>query len=234
MPNQSAPYDAAQAVTSTAEATKAVAEQAGGLGRYLADVLGTLPHDLVGKFGDRVAHARARQAAKLYSGTKKILEDAGYDISKLSFPTASIEVPLLEAATMEDRDGLSQLWEKLLAAAIAPDTRSRVRVRHIEILKALEPLDALILQRFDDLVKAASELRAERFKRENIRIGGEIGHTELGAALQLTGNFDKDDVAISFEALDRLGLVKSDTLGGTHKTALARAFLSVVDSVKSK
>jgi hypothetical protein len=59
---------------------------------------------------------------------------------------ASIAIPLIDAALNEDREGLKQLWAKLLAVAMDSRRATLVRPSLIELLKNLDPLDARILQ----------------------------------------------------------------------------------------
>lgn len=223
------PYDYASAIQAIGEATKAVVEQAGRLGGYVGEVVGTAPHNLFGMLADRMAHERARRLINLYAGTRKRLEDAGLNLDDLRPPPGSIEVPLLSAASMEDRDELVSLWQKLLAAAIAPATRNRVRARHIEIVKRLEPLDAWFLQ---NLVRLQKEAEVKRRLEEASGVGrgaGEISLQELIIAADMSNT--KDDCYIAFDALKDLGLIQTFNLGGFGLTPLGRGFLAVVNDV---
>jgi hypothetical protein len=60
-------------------------------------------------------------------------------------PSPSIAIPLIEAAINEDREGLKEIWAKLLAAAMDPSRANRVRQAFISAAKAMEPLDATVL-----------------------------------------------------------------------------------------
>jgi hypothetical protein len=51
----------AKAIEQTAILGQKLADMASGGGRWLAEVLGQLPHNLVGIADDRVAHYRARR-----------------------------------------------------------------------------------------------------------------------------------------------------------------------------
>jgi hypothetical protein len=57
----------------------------------------------------------------------------------------SVLLPLIAAAVDEDREGLKELWAKLLAAAMDPARTNLVRPSLIETLKQLDPLDARLL-----------------------------------------------------------------------------------------
>ncbi|ERF81438.1 DUF4393 domain-containing protein [Bradyrhizobium viridifuturi] len=58
-----------------------------------------------------------------------------------------IALDILEAAQDETRDELKELWARLLANAMDATTQKNVRIEFITVLKQLNPLDALILQR---------------------------------------------------------------------------------------
>jgi len=113
-------------------------------GGYVGAVLGDLPQDLVGYLGDWVKHKRLRRLAELMKETQRILHERGIDDADDVSP--SVAVPLIDAAINEDRDGLKELWSKLLAAAVDSRRSNLVRPSIIELLKNLDPLDARILQ----------------------------------------------------------------------------------------
>ncbi|MCO6763715.1 DUF4393 domain-containing protein, partial [Streptomyces sp. EL5] len=58
-----------------------------------------------------------------------------------------IALDILEAAQDETRDELKELWARLLANAMDATPQKNVRIEFITVLKQLNPLDALILQR---------------------------------------------------------------------------------------
>src|SRR5262249_32656011 len=117
-------------------------------GKYVGEVLGDLPHDLVGIMGDWVKNRRARRWAGLSADTQKILRERGVENREDVSP--SVAIPLIAGAINEERDGLKQLWARLLANALDPTRNSRVRVSLVDLLKRLDPLDAAVLQQIVD------------------------------------------------------------------------------------
>ena len=161
--------DSAHAIEEFAKAAAKAIDAAVQAGKYVGEVLGDLPHDLVGIMGDWVKHKRARRWAELSADTEKIFRDHGVENREDVSP--SIAIPLIAAAINEDRDGLKQLWAKLLAAAMDPARAAQVRLSVIDALKRMEPLDAAVLKAvhlhngpFDGNArqKIASELRVTR------------------------------------------------------------------------
>ena len=65
---------------------------------------------------------------------------------KFEPPPLSVSVPLLEAARDESRVELQDLWASLLAAACDPARSNRYRRQFVDVVKQLEPLDALVLK----------------------------------------------------------------------------------------
>ncbi len=175
--------DSAHAIEETAKAAGKAIDAAVMSGKYVGEVLGDLPHDLVGIMGDWVKHRRARRWADLSAATEKILHERGVDNREDVSP--SIAIPLIAAAINEDRDGLKQLWAKLLAAAMDPARAAQVRLSLVDALKRMEPLDALVLE-------AVNKNPSGNWTPS--------GRDALKAAL----NVSQDEVLVSFDSLTKL------------------------------
>ena len=191
-----APYDYAAAAEEGAKAVQRVTDVARDLGGYLATVSQGLPETVFGIINDRLKLFRAERAIGYYSRLRTTITAAKFDLSKLRPPSPSIEIPLLEAATLEDREELQDLWDRLLAAAILPSTRNRVRARHVEILKRLEPFDALLLENFANIAAEPTVSNPDAF---------------IETARKVLLSVSKDEIHISFFALVELGLVDTGT-----------------------
>ena len=135
----------AKAIEESAKAIGKGIDLVGGLGAYLSRALGGAPENLIGLLvGDWLIHKRVRRWTEFQAETRRILNERNVkepyeDISP------SIALPLIEAALDEDREGLKDLWAKLLAAAMDPKRKQFVRADLISTLKQLEPLDAIVL-----------------------------------------------------------------------------------------
>jgi len=103
---------------------KVVDAGAGGA-RWLADVLGKLPHNLVGIVGDQVALVRARRWIEINEDLERRLLERG--IKERIEPSFTVVLPLIEAAIDENRKELKELWARLLANACDPSRSSRIR-----------------------------------------------------------------------------------------------------------
>ena len=75
---------------------------------------------------------------------KKQLED-----ERVAEPDAppSLAIPIMIAAADESRDELLDLWAALLAAAADSGKSNAFRLKFIEVVKRMDPLDPLVLRR---------------------------------------------------------------------------------------
>jgi Abortive infection alpha len=101
----------------------------------------------------------------------------------------SISGPLLEAAAEEERDELKEVWAKLLAAAMDPTRKNRVRLSFITILKQMDPMDARVL---------------DSVHRNPAGFGEGINGRD---ALSKEFGVTQDEILVSFENLERLRCV---------------------------
>lgn len=178
--------DTAKAIEESARALGKGFDLVGGLGAYLARALGGVPENLIGLLlGDWLIHKRVRRWSELRDETARILNQRNVkkpydDISP------SIALPLIEAALDEDRDGLKELWAKLLAAAMDPKRKHFVRADLISTLKQMEPLDAIVLNAVYDA--QGTQLAPN-------------GRDNLAQRFSVTS----DEITVSFQNLERLG-----------------------------
>jgi len=128
---------------SDAQAVVEIVKAAGGMGTYLGRVVGSIPDNLLGLIaGDWLEHKRRRHLALLEANTARILE--GIAEERLTEPSPSVVIPLLQAAVDEGRPELQALWAALLANAMLDGGR-RVRRDYFDAVRQMEPSDALVL-----------------------------------------------------------------------------------------
>ncbi len=110
-----------EAVTEGAKAAQEVAKttgkaldaaQAGGI--YLAQMLGTVPEDVVGLLGgDLIRQYRIRNWYRISRETFDKLDQRG--VEQMEPLNAKVIEPLLEAASNESDETLQAMWAELLA-----------------------------------------------------------------------------------------------------------------------
>jgi hypothetical protein len=137
----------AKAVQEVAKASGPVVALVRDAGHALVNsTVASIPADLIGAAGgDWLHEARRRNKARMEAKTAAILESI--DRARLTEPSPSVVLPLLEAAMDESREELQDLWANLLANAMI-DGGFMVRRDFFVTLKAMEPIDAVVLDVF--------------------------------------------------------------------------------------
>ncbi len=176
-----------------------------GVGSFFKEALGSLPQDIIGYLGgDWLRIRRAENIAEMLNKTKKRLES--WDIKDSEPASLTVAIPILHSAADESREEIQDLWARLLAAAMTPSRSRCLRQGFTEVIKKMDPLDALIL----------------------LEQGSEKS-TELAQTLKQL-NVTSDQFIISLENLKELKICMS---GGTDPTKyrlspFGREFLRVL------
>jgi hypothetical protein len=126
------------------------ASQDPGLGQVVAAVTGTSPaREALEWLADVVRGRRARTQIKIWKKTTEALEHAG--LSPHAVPD-KVLVPLLEGAGLEEEDDDEMLgrWSNLLANAATAPAATAIPPAFPELLRELEPLEAMLLDRLVD------------------------------------------------------------------------------------
>ncbi len=179
--------DEAHMVASLADLGGKVVDAVSGVGRYAAEVFGTVPHDVVGvAIGDRLRQRRTENAIRYQAKTIALL--AGVDPARISPPSPSVLIPWMTAAADEEREELCDLWAALLANA-ALDGGRKVRREFFETLRQMEPPDAVLLEVFPrapaQSQNETQEVALQRLFSDRMGHGGADMHLSLHALEKL-------------------------------------------------
>ena len=205
----------AEAVAESAKFGRSVVEVVAAGGEWASAVLGTLPHNAVGILADEVATYRTLRAISLRQKVVQRLKEQGYEKPEDLNAPPSLLLPILEQAVDENSAILQDLWVKLLASASVPEKRTFVRRSFIEIVKSLDPVDALVLQLAPTWIV--------KFQP----------HEHIAKVLKI----DQDEAAVSMSRLREIGLLDgkgggmksgSTESSGYHISPVGRLFLKAV------
>jgi hypothetical protein len=203
------PYE--KAAEETAKAVQRVAEVAGksvdttnALGGFLKTVLGTGLAEVGGAFGDWAAVYRYKQALRLADKVERIHKERGLEGKTIALPMR-LGIPLLQKATLEDDEGLLDMWAGLIANATDPGTMYEARRTFCFLLSSFEPIDAVVLSeilRWKNLcpnrrglsIDLTSEVEARKPWPNLPKISTSL-------------NLPENSVALSLENLERLRLI---------------------------
>ena len=190
--------ETARAVQEVAKTTGTALEIAKKAGPFLKRVFGPLVENAVGIASDRLGYYRLTQFYLLLDKTEKLLADRGVDAPKSVPP--KLAVPLLEAATIEDDEGLHDLWARLLANAMDPNA-PEIKRSFIGILKEFEASDAKLLSY---VYQATRQMDAPVGPPHRLGDGSLVFRmSEMSEVVDLP----KDQCELSLFNLDRLGCV---------------------------
>ncbi len=174
--------DEARAVAEVAKTTGEIVKAAGGIGSYLARVFQSVPDNALGLMGgDWLDHKRRRHLAMLEANTARILEGIAAD--RLTEPSPSVLIPLLQAAVDEGRPELQSLWAALLANAMV-DGGGKVRRDFFDAVKRMEPADAFVLNAMGEIV-APGNVEVRQALNRLHDAGTNAGISQMGMAVSL-------------------------------------------------
>jgi hypothetical protein len=128
------PYE--KAAEEVAKATGKALDIVQSMSPAIADAYGWL-------IGNRITAGRERNLDALMRKTKKIFEQR--DLKDRKPIPEQIGIPLLEEAQRETREEIQDLYAALLANAMDERFADDVRPEFIQIVKNLQPIDALVL-----------------------------------------------------------------------------------------
>jgi hypothetical protein len=133
-----------------------------GVGSFFKEALGSVPQDIIGYLGgDWLRIRRAENIAEMMMRARKKLESWGVKDSEPA--SLTVAIPILHGAADESRDEIQDLWARLLAAAMTPSRARYLRQSFTEVIKKMDPLDALILleqgsEKINDLPQTLKQL----------------------------------------------------------------------------
>ena len=170
---------------------------------YPGDALADAPNGLVGVIAGAVSKPlRVKRLAALWVKIQALLK--AQSIEKAQAPNPKVALPALAAAADQTDEELGDLWARLLVVSMNPDRAKRVRLRFVNALEQMDPLDAILL----------------KWINEN-------GGRRVDAAARLAAmkdlNLTADEVETSFANFAIVGFCEGEEL-----TPFGREFIGVV------
>ena len=142
--------ETAKAAQEIAKASSNAIDAAREAAHFFNRVLGNPIADAVGiTIGDPLRFVRILSIDWYSRRVDEILQQR--NSRKLAGAPPRLAIEILDAAQDETRDELRELWAELIANAMDETTCKTVRIEFVGILKQLNPLDALVLQRLSTI-----------------------------------------------------------------------------------
>lgn len=136
-----------KAVQKMAETTGKAIDAGEKVGGFLNKIFGQGLEELGGSFFDWAKTFRYENLLKLNDRVNKIHKERGIE-GKTHPILPRLGIPIIEKASLEDREEIQRLWAGLIANAADPIKRFNTQKSHIDILSKLEPLAAELLEWF--------------------------------------------------------------------------------------
>lgn len=142
-------------------ASVSVVAAASKLGAFLSTLLGSPLEEGAGILQDRLRLERWERQNRLMDRYDEVVRQRKL-IGRTCAVAPKFVVPIVEAATLEDDDSLQDMWAELLVTAGDPSRRGKMRSAFVDILRQIEPIDAILLSTILRTSGAPSEPTARR------------------------------------------------------------------------
>jgi hypothetical protein len=137
-------------IVAAAAAGRALAKQADeevpqldpALEQFAAQITGSARKEVGAWFADHLRLRRMRSQLKILRRAQEIATESGFDPQVVKL---NLLVPLLEAGSLEEDEGMAERWSALLANAAQPSSGSKIPPSFPEVLRQLAPIEAAIL-----------------------------------------------------------------------------------------
>jgi hypothetical protein len=111
---------------------------------FLEKILGPPAEELGELNRDHIKGRRAKNAERTLADADKLLAATGREPQEVPL---NIVVPLLDQASLQEEPSLAEKWAALLANAADPGSPVKVQPGFIDVLRQLEPVDTIILNK---------------------------------------------------------------------------------------
>ncbi|MBU6441866.1 MAG: DUF4393 domain-containing protein [Betaproteobacteria bacterium] len=204
----------ARAVRAVADAAKQAIQAGQQLGSFISRYIGGPLEQGIGIWEDKLRYLRWERQIRFMTQADKYIKLCGLPRPDRAVPL-KIALPIFQAASIEEDDGLQDRWAILLANAGNSSSGIDVQRAFVSILEEISPLQAKILDLIYDLPFDAA-------RHEGIWI------IDLPHSVRIATTDDKrlsraenslpdlaDDIKIALADLDRLGCLRvARSIGG--------------------
>ena len=137
-----------KAIQEVAKTAAHYKDSATAFGAFFNRVVGHPLQQAGGLVGDTLGIVRIEMALRFMKRVERIMEERGMDGPRRALPLA-IAYPLLEAATLEEDETLSEMFAELLVNAIS-DEEAYIPKSFVETIKGMSPIEAAVLRAMAD------------------------------------------------------------------------------------
>jgi hypothetical protein len=136
--------EVSKATQEVAKATTKALGTAEKFGGFVSKYVGGSLEQAMGIFEDKLKYHRWERQERLFMKAQDFMEKEGLERPN-NLVALKYAVPLLQAASLEENDGLQDLWAKLLVNYSTANSSIEASRTHIDILERISPLEAEII-----------------------------------------------------------------------------------------
>jgi hypothetical protein len=194
--------DPLSALTGAKVTDAAIEEGRSLLGKFLGPAF----EEIGGTLGDSFRLYRLKRSIQLLKKAEKLLADDGVSPKVVNPKTL---LPLLDAGTLEEDEGMSDKWASLLAAAADPNATSSLEPSFSEILRQLSPIQAKVL-----------DVIYQQIKRQNMPAELWASKGVVSKYLRSLMGLSAEDFGLTIDNLLRLRLIAYPSASIEHPTSI--------------
>ena len=133
----------------------------------LGKLFGSAVAEFGGILGDQMRYWRFRNLNRILSRVQEITKDRGHEVEVLSSLGFGDAYRTIEAASFEEEEEVQELWARLIANAVSPDSAVTIKKVYIEILRSLSSGEAIFLELLGECESRARWSNLEELKTFN-------------------------------------------------------------------
>jgi hypothetical protein len=134
-----------KAIEQTARAAQKALDVISDAGEFIGKIVGPPAEQLSGLLTDQIKFWRAKNLARIAAKYDDLAKSKALHPDAIKHLPFGVAVRVLEPASMEDDEEISELWAKLIFNATSPNSTLEIKKVYIDTLKSLSAVDAAIL-----------------------------------------------------------------------------------------
>ncbi|MBL8576360.1 MAG: DUF4393 domain-containing protein [Mesorhizobium sp.] len=191
-----------KAVQEVAKTATAYQKSVDTFGKFVANVLGHPLKQGMGLVGDGFGMLRIELAMRFQQRVERLQRERGLSDSHRPVPL-SIAYPLLEAASLEEDETLSDMFAQLLVNAMDHKYGKYIPKSYIETVRLMSPLEALILKTMVEAPQSVMKKSGMMYTLGLPSSYADLGNVDMSSVPPPEG-----DTAIALAALDAAGCIE--------------------------
>ena len=138
--------ETAKATQEVAKTTTKAIEAVNKVGSFLSKALGEPIEEAIGMIGDKLKFMRWERQIRLIDKVEEISQNRKIIGKEIPIPP-KLFIPIMENASLEDNNTLQDIWARIIVSSQDEKTSKNVRVAYIDIIKQLEDVDVMFLDK---------------------------------------------------------------------------------------